>query len=99
MEETAMPECILEAENQQRGLVNDPIVIGSEKSSQRPRRPFLPNPDLNLDRSAFGVKTHDGVFSNLSAKPELLKLPTHENPPVRATYLQLELTLELDLFL
>lgn len=36
-----------------------------------------------IDPSPNLVKTHDGVFTNMSAKPQIMVLPLEDAPPVR----------------
>lgn len=45
-----------------------------------------PLPEENDDKKQLhkihGITTHDGVFCNLSARPEVMVLPKNDTPPV-----------------
>lgn len=69
-----------DARNRKATEVND-LVVG-----EKPRSIEGAQEASTMDPSSSLVKTHDGVFANMSAKPQVMVLPLEDTPPVRFSF-------------
>lgn len=59
------------------------VETRSRDVGEGPRDPEAPQEIPSTDVPPSIVKTHDGVFANMSAKPQIMVLPLEDTPPVQ----------------